>query len=65
MIITNSKIHRKRNEWDLFEPVVDLLTNEEVEAVEAREERNARYGSKRSKFMQVVLDQKLILGYNY
>jgi SWI/SNF-related matrix-associated actin-dependent regulator of chromatin subfamily B protein 1 len=65
VIITNSKIHRKRNEWDLFEPVVDLLTNEEVEAVEAREERNARYGSKRSKFMQVVLDQKLILGYNY
>lgn len=65
MIITNSKIHRKRNEWDLFEPVVDLLTKEDIEAIEAREERNARYGSKRSKFNLVVLDQKLILGYNY
>lgn len=33
---------RKRNEWDFFEPVVEILTREEVEALEAREERNAR-----------------------
>eukprot|EP00249_Psilotum_nudum_P010219 c22408_g1_i4 orf=153-836(+) len=32
---------RRRIEWDLFEPVVELLTSEEVEALDAREERNA------------------------
>eukprot|EP00249_Psilotum_nudum_P010218 c22408_g1_i2 orf=153-923(+) len=35
---------RRRIEWDLFEPVVELLTSEEVEALDAREERNAQYG---------------------
>ncbi|WCJ32002.1 SWI/SNF-related matrix-associated actin-dependent regulator of chromatin subfamily B member 1 [Euphorbia peplus] len=33
---------RKRKEWDLYEPIVDLLSNEEVDALEAREERNLR-----------------------
>ncbi|KDP28023.1 hypothetical protein JCGZ_19103 [Jatropha curcas] len=33
---------RKRKEWDVYEPIVDLLSNEEVDALEAREERNAR-----------------------
>lgn len=33
---------RKRKEWDIYEPIVDLLSNEEVDALEAREERNAR-----------------------
>lgn len=28
---------RKRREWDLYEPIVDLLSNEEVDALEARE----------------------------
>jgi len=27
---------------DVYEPVVDLLTSEEVDALEAREERHAR-----------------------
>lgn len=34
---------RKRKEWDVYEPIVDLLSVEEVEALEAREERNARW----------------------
>ncbi|KAK9142614.1 hypothetical protein Syun_012014 [Stephania yunnanensis] len=33
-----------RKEWDLYEPIVDLLSNEEVETLDAREERNARNG---------------------
>ncbi|KAK9161012.1 hypothetical protein Syun_007353 [Stephania yunnanensis] len=33
---------RERKEWDLYEPIVDLLSNEEVETLDAREERNAR-----------------------
>lgn len=33
---------RKRKEWDVYEPFVDLLSNEEVEALKAREERNIR-----------------------
>ncbi|KAF7145537.1 hypothetical protein RHSIM_Rhsim04G0168300 [Rhododendron simsii] len=33
---------RKRREWDVYEPIVDLVSNEEVEALEAREERSAR-----------------------
>ncbi|KAK9087248.1 hypothetical protein Syun_029642 [Stephania yunnanensis] len=32
---------KKRKEWDLYEPIVDLLSNEEVETLDAREERNA------------------------
>lgn len=33
---------RKRKEWDVYEPIVDLLSTEEVDALEAREERNVR-----------------------
>ncbi|MCD9645228.1 hypothetical protein HAX54_033996 [Datura stramonium] len=29
----------KRRDWDVYEPIVDLLSNEEVDALEAREER--------------------------
>ncbi|XP_076931408.1 chromatin structure-remodeling complex protein BSH-like [Bidens hawaiensis] len=32
-----SSVIRKRREWDLYEPVVDILSNEEVDALEARE----------------------------
>ncbi|XP_059455782.1 chromatin structure-remodeling complex protein BSH isoform X2 [Corylus avellana] len=35
-----STVVRKRKEWDVYEPIVDLLSNEEVDALEAREERN-------------------------
>lgn len=34
--------NRKRKEWDVYEPIVDLLSTEEVDALEAREERNVR-----------------------
>ncbi|XP_058199461.1 chromatin structure-remodeling complex protein BSH isoform X2 [Rhododendron vialii] len=37
-----SSVIRKRREWDVYEPIVDLLSNEEVETLEAREERSAR-----------------------
>ncbi|XP_057470582.1 chromatin structure-remodeling complex protein BSH isoform X2 [Actinidia eriantha] len=37
-----SSVIRKRREWDVYEPIVDLLSSEEVDALEAREERNAR-----------------------
>ncbi|XP_059636082.1 chromatin structure-remodeling complex protein BSH isoform X2 [Cornus florida] len=37
-----SSVIRKRKEWDVYEPIVDLLSSEEVDALEAREERNAR-----------------------
>ncbi|GMN51434.1 hypothetical protein TIFTF001_020589 [Ficus carica] len=37
-----SSVVRKRKEWDIYEPIVDILSNEEVDALEAREERNAR-----------------------
>lgn len=37
-----SSVIRKRKEWDVYEPIVDILSNEEVDALEAREERNAR-----------------------
>ncbi|KAK4438377.1 Chromatin structure-remodeling complex protein BSH [Sesamum alatum] len=37
-----STVVRKRKEWDVYEPIVDLLSNEEVDALEAREERNTR-----------------------
>ncbi|XAR59281.1 hypothetical protein NMG60_11015039 [Bertholletia excelsa] len=37
-----SSVIRKRREWDVYEPIVDLLSNEEVDALEAKEERNAR-----------------------
>ncbi|XP_057833633.1 chromatin structure-remodeling complex protein BSH isoform X3 [Cryptomeria japonica] len=35
-------ILRRRKEWDFYEPIIDVLSNEEVEALDAREERNAR-----------------------
>ncbi|KAL2497547.1 Chromatin structure-remodeling complex protein BSH [Abeliophyllum distichum] len=37
-----SSVIRKRKEWDVYEPIVDLLSNEEVDALEAKEERNIR-----------------------
>ncbi|GAB4858999.1 hypothetical protein Ancab_010470 [Ancistrocladus abbreviatus] len=37
-----SSVVRKRKEWDVYEPIVDILSNEEVEVLEAREERVAR-----------------------
>ncbi|KAK6159665.1 hypothetical protein DH2020_003046 [Rehmannia glutinosa] len=37
-----SSVVRKRKEWDVYEPIVDLLSNEEVDALEAKEERNNR-----------------------
>ncbi|XP_054806917.1 chromatin structure-remodeling complex protein BSH [Prosopis cineraria] len=37
-----SSVIRKRKEWDVYEPIVDLLSNEEVDALEAKEERNFR-----------------------
>lgn len=39
---SRSSAVRKRREWDVYEPIVDLLSNEEVEALEAKEERIAR-----------------------
>lgn len=33
---------RKTKEWYLYEPIIDILSNEEVEVLDAREERNAR-----------------------
>ncbi|CAM6113337.1 unnamed protein product [Calypogeia fissa] len=40
----NSKISivRRRNEWDLFEPHIEILSDKEAVALDAREERNAR-----------------------
>ncbi|KAL3691764.1 hypothetical protein R1sor_005415 [Riccia sorocarpa] len=35
-------IVRRKNEWDMFEPTVEILSDKEVEAIDAREERNAR-----------------------
>ncbi|CAL9221215.1 unnamed protein product [Arabidopsis halleri] len=37
-----SSVVRKRKDLDVYEPVVDLLTSEEVDALEARAERHAR-----------------------
>ncbi|KAL8100520.1 chromatin structure-remodeling complex protein BSH [Apium graveolens] len=37
-----SSVVRKRKEWDVYEPIVDKLSNEEVSALEAKEERNAQ-----------------------
>lgn len=33
---------RRRNEWDSFEPVIEQLTDKEMEALYAREERTVR-----------------------
>ncbi|KAF3787366.1 Chromatin structure-remodeling complex protein, partial [Nymphaea thermarum] len=39
---TKSTVTRKRKEWDLYEPIIDILSAEEVEALDAKEERYAR-----------------------
>lgn len=39
---SKSSVVRKRKEWDVYEPMIDLLSNEEVDALEAKEERIAR-----------------------
>ncbi|KAJ8768089.1 hypothetical protein K2173_021029 [Erythroxylum novogranatense] len=33
---------RKRKEWEVYEPIVDLLSNEELDALEAKEEKYGR-----------------------
>ncbi|KAL5717167.1 hypothetical protein ACHQM5_010230 [Ranunculus cassubicifolius] len=43
-----SSVFRKRKDWEFYEPIVDLLSNEEAEALNAREERNARLKRKLS-----------------
>ncbi|XXG84719.1 hypothetical protein AAC387_Pa10g2176 [Persea americana] len=43
---SKASIIRKRKEWDLYEPIVDILSAEEAEALDAREERNARLKKK-------------------
>ncbi|CAK9226756.1 unnamed protein product [Sphagnum troendelagicum] len=40
--VTTTTGTERRNEWDLFEPVVEILSEKEVEALYMREERNAR-----------------------
>lgn len=37
-----ASVVRKRKDWDVYEPIVDLLSNEEVDALEAKEEKKAR-----------------------
>lgn len=39
---TKGSVTRKRKEWHLYEPIVDILSNEEAEALDAREEQNSR-----------------------
>ncbi|PKA54614.1 Chromatin structure-remodeling complex protein BSH [Apostasia shenzhenica] len=43
---SKGSVVRKRKDWYLYEPIVDILSNEEVEALDAREERNARLKKK-------------------
>lgn len=43
---SKGSVVRKRKEWYLYEPIVDILSNEEAEALDAREERNARLKKK-------------------
>ncbi|XP_039028029.1 chromatin structure-remodeling complex protein BSH-like isoform X3 [Hibiscus syriacus] len=35
-----SSVVRKRKEWDNYKPILDLLSNEDVDALEAKEERS-------------------------
>ncbi|XWS56321.1 hypothetical protein CRYUN_Cryun09bG0075800 [Craigia yunnanensis] len=35
-----SSVVRKRKEWDYYKPILDLLSNEDVDALEAKEERS-------------------------
>ncbi|KAK7855089.1 chromatin structure-remodeling complex protein bsh [Quercus suber] len=37
-----SSVVRKRKDWDVYDPIVDHLSNEEVDALESREDRNIR-----------------------
>nr|CAH9127477.1 unnamed protein product [Cuscuta epithymum] len=37
-----NSVVRKRRDWDVYEPVIDLLSNEELDALETREERIPR-----------------------
>ncbi|XP_020085681.1 chromatin structure-remodeling complex protein BSH isoform X2 [Ananas comosus] len=39
---SKGSVIRKRKDWYLYEPIVDILSNEEVGALDAREELNAR-----------------------
>ncbi|XP_021774704.1 chromatin structure-remodeling complex protein BSH-like isoform X2 [Chenopodium quinoa] len=39
---SKSSVIRKRKDWDVYEAIVDILSNEEVEALEAREDKIAR-----------------------
>ncbi|KAI3980879.1 hypothetical protein MKX01_025444 [Papaver californicum] len=50
-----SSVLRKRKELDLYEPIVDLLSKEEVEALDAREERHARMKKRFSDMDDVYL----------
>ncbi|XP_058076692.1 chromatin structure-remodeling complex protein BSH isoform X2 [Magnolia sinica] len=43
---SKASVVRKRKEWDVYEPIVDILSPEEVEVLDAREERNARLKKK-------------------
>ncbi|KAE8702555.1 Chromatin structure-remodeling complex protein BSH [Hibiscus syriacus] len=40
MKLFRSSVVRKRKEWDYYKPVLDLLSNEDVDALEAKEERS-------------------------
>ncbi|KAG9154964.1 hypothetical protein Leryth_012159 [Lithospermum erythrorhizon] len=40
-----ASVVRKRKDWDVYEPIVDFLSNEEVDALEAKEEKKARSNS--------------------
>ncbi|KAI3423359.1 uncharacterized protein J3R85_011093 [Psidium guajava] len=37
-----TSVVRKRKDWDAFEPIVDILSSEEVDALEVREKKNTR-----------------------
>uniref|UniRef100_A0A1D1XUZ8 Chromatin structure-remodeling complex protein BSH n=1 Tax=Anthurium amnicola TaxID=1678845 RepID=A0A1D1XUZ8_9ARAE len=37
-----ASVVRKRKDWHLYGPIVDILTNEEVEALEAKEDRHSQ-----------------------
>ncbi|XVF26800.1 hypothetical protein REPUB_Repub14bG0050200 [Reevesia pubescens] len=37
-----SSVVRKRKEWDYYKPILNLLSNEDVDALEAKEERSGR-----------------------
>ncbi|XP_018840239.1 chromatin structure-remodeling complex protein BSH isoform X2 [Juglans regia] len=55
-----SSVVRKRKEWEVYEPIVDHLSNEEVDALEAREERNFRFNPNRSLLRAVLFRLPLL-----